>query len=98
MCATATTEAFESAAVTREKCVARVVRGVFDRNTGGRCEACDVNTLHVKRSVEAGSQAPAELFVIIRIAAAELMIEVRRADDVKSFARSELRQHVEQRH
>ena len=74
------------------------MRRVFDRNTGRPGERRDVNTFHVKRNVETGSQTPAELFVSIRIGAAELMIQVRRANDVKPFARSELPQHVEQRH
>lgn len=81
----------------REELVARVMRRVFGGDTGRPGERRNVNTFDVQRNVEGGSDTPAEFFVGVCIGAAELMIQVDRANEVKTFDRRDLPQRVEQR-
>jgi len=73
------------------------MRRVFGGDTGRPSERRNVNTFDVQRNVEGGSDTPAELFVGVCVGAAQLMIQVDRANEVKTLDRSDLPQRVEQR-
>jgi hypothetical protein len=75
-----------------EKFVTRGMRRVFDRHTGLAREAADILALDVEWQRARRGEPLAKRFVFIGIATAKLVIEMRRAGDVKPAGRRHLAQ------
>ena len=71
-----------------EERVPRHVRRMFDGRARLARERCDVDALDVDRHLEPGSEVAAELRVCIRLGAAKLMVQMRRAGDAESRSAS----------
>jgi hypothetical protein len=67
-----------------EECVSRSVRRVLDRGTRIARELRDVRSLDLDRDPPGPGEITAELLIRIGIGAAKLVIQVRRAHDLKA--------------
>jgi hypothetical protein len=80
-----------------EKRETRVVRRVFERRPGITREGGDVGALHINRERELRGQTPAECLVAIGLVAAQLMVEMGGAHEMKSLVAGDVAHHPQER-